>query len=125
MTGKKILVIILVLCLLIFISVYIKKQISSSKAIDETELLSKGADLSAEEAENLEAELKKDPDNLSLHIMLFNYYSASGCKSGPLLDKRIEHLLWIIENCPDKKIAGLSLLTFVDNEKTYNKLKDL
>jgi tetratricopeptide (TPR) repeat protein len=125
MNGKKLLIIILVLCLLILISVYIKKQISSSKAIDETELLSKGADLTAEEAEDFETKLVKDPDDLSLRIMLFNYYSASGCKSGSMLEKRIEHLLWIIENCPDKKIAGLSLLTFVDSEKTYKKLKKL
>jgi hypothetical protein len=69
-------------------------------------LILKGIQLSAEQAQKLEDQLKVNPKNLSLRTQLIGYYHPKSFQPGDARKARYSHLLWIIENHPGAPIAG-------------------
>jgi hypothetical protein len=60
-----------------------------------------GSRISKDEAGRLEERLKADPLDFAARASLLGYYSAGRAKSRAARSKRIEHILWVIENAPD------------------------
>lgn len=74
--------------------------------VDTTLLVLQGSELSEEEAQQLEKELKTDPENLPARIQLLGYYSGKRFGSDEAKKARQKHVLWIIEHHPDSDVAG-------------------
>jgi hypothetical protein len=66
------------------------------------ELLKKGRDLSAKDAEKLEERLTKKPDDEDARIQLLVYYSTppNGVDLATVKSARARHIFWIVENDP-------------------------
>lgn len=61
--------------------------------------LIEGQTLTNEQASNLEHQLEENPHNLRARLQLIGYYRR---RRDELLQKRFEHLLWMIENYPHR-----------------------
>src|SRR5438093_13039730 len=63
-------------------------------------LLYNGKSLSKPKADELEADVRKTPDNIEPRIILIGYYSSNGKTSTDRMRLR-SHVLWMIENHPE------------------------
>ena len=100
----------------------VKKQMEEVKPSNEE------AQKLNEEVQKLEKELKANPDDLSIRTKLLDYYSSERFRSAPARKARQQHILWIIQNHPDAKIAGspeAGLIPILDDNETYDKAKQL
>ncbi len=95
--------------------------------VDTVSLALKGGELSEQEAQQLEEEVKDNPENLPARIQLLGYYSRRRFDSDDACKARQEHILWIIQHHPDSEIAGLPYtdLNPVLDGKSYYKAKEL
>ena len=66
-----------------------------------------GHELGAKEAEELEATVTKQADDLSSRTKLLGYYFGIRPKSDEARSKQLGHVLWIIKNHPEAVILGL------------------
>jgi hypothetical protein len=66
-----------------------------------------GYRLGAKEAEELEAAVAKQPDDLSSRTKLLGYYFGNRPKSDAARQKQRNHVLWIIKNRPEAEILGM------------------
>lgn len=65
-----------------------------------------GANLSADQVQKMEEQLAKNPEDLVVRSKLLNYYMMKQFESTEVRNKRQEHVLWVIKNHQDSKIAG-------------------
>src|SRR4051812_23209478 len=63
-------------------------------------LIFAGRNLSKADAEKLEVEVRKKPDNVDNRLKLIGYYDRNGRTSLDHLHLR-EHVLWMVENHPE------------------------
>jgi len=79
------------------------------------DLLNKGKSLSPQDAEKLEATLRKKPNDRDARIELLSYYSTSppGIDVQALKQARLGHILWLIENDPKEGLGLFQLVTGV------------
>ena len=71
---------------------------------DTSDLTMKGRKLSSQDADDLEAKLKANPNDLSIRAILLGYYF--GKDERPIIETRQNHILWVIENHPESELAG-------------------
>jgi beta-lactamase regulating signal transducer with metallopeptidase domain len=76
---------------------------SMSHIVGVRAVLADGCKLNADSAAHLEAELIRNPDNLTARIRLLSYYTQWMVSP----DARTGHLLWLIQNHPDSDIFQL------------------
>src|ERR1700734_2658780 len=78
--------------------------------VRESAYFARGTQLSQDEADKLERNLKSDPDSLSDRIELLVYYSFKRVGGGGLtsdeLAHRREHIFWIIQRKPSSSFAS-------------------
>jgi Flp pilus assembly protein TadD len=85
-----------------------------------------GRQLSANQAAELEAAVAKDPNDLSARTKLLGYYFAASNTDDSKAAVR-KHVLWIIKNRPEAKIAGLPEcgVDFIQDPDGYQEAKQL
>jgi tetratricopeptide (TPR) repeat protein len=66
-----------------------------------------GLQMDAGEAENLEAFLKRRPEDLVARTELLGYYSKGMFRDKAVLKPRARHILWLIQNHPEAEVLGL------------------
>lgn len=73
------------------------------------QIMRRGAKLGAGQAQELEAELEKNPDDLAARAKLLGYYYYEWMLPGEAAAKssRRRHVLWLIERHPDSPVTGL------------------
>jgi hypothetical protein len=78
-------------------------------------LLKKGNDLSAKEAEKLEERAKKNPNDEEARVQLLSYYAAvpMGTDLSIVKAAREKHILWLIENDPKEGLGLFQVATGV------------
>src|SRR5262245_51691808 len=77
-------------------------------------LILKGAELTVDDAEQLEKEVSSNPNAFSKRIMLLGYYDFNGYKFKPgskERDLKLKHIKWVVENYPDSEAAGRPIVT--------------
>jgi tetratricopeptide (TPR) repeat protein len=102
------------------------KPVIAVEKMDPTKLALKGRELTNKEALKLEEKLRKNPDDLSIRTMLLGYYDLKAFKLKDARKARQRHVVWIIQNYPESKIAGLpytNLDPLLDGEKYYEAKK--
>jgi hypothetical protein len=66
--------------------------------------------LTPEGAQKLEEGLKAEPNDVDSHSILVGYYFMAGIQlksdKSEIEKKRLSHVFWLIENCPDAETAG-------------------
>ncbi len=79
------------------------------------DLLKKGNSLSASDAEKLEKQLKKNPDDEEARIVLLSYYSGppAGLDISAVKAARARHILWLIESDPKDGLGLFKVATGV------------
>src|SRR5215510_8082441 len=72
-------------------------------------LAQQGASLSQAAAQELEAGLEKNPEDLAARAKLLGYYWYQWMRPGEAVAKaaRRRHILWLIEHHPDSPITGI------------------
>src|SRR5262249_39746699 len=76
-------------------------------------------DISKAQANELEADLKKKPDNLEDRLKLIGYYNWNGQTEADRLRLRT-HVVWVIENRPDHPAAGEPILRDLPDDPEGN-----
>src|SRR6266566_2733609 len=73
------------------------------------QLVQQGANLSQAAAQELEAQLEKNPEDLTARAKLLGYYWYQWMQPGEAAAKaaRRRHVLWLIEHHPDSPVTGL------------------
>ncbi len=73
------------------------------------QMVQQGANLSQAAAQALEAQLEKNPEDLTARAKLLGYYWYGWMKPGEAAAKaaRRRHILWLIEHHPDSPVTGL------------------
>ncbi|MEN6371678.1 MAG: hypothetical protein ABFD64_06645 [Armatimonadota bacterium] len=84
-----------------------------------------GVDLSPDKADELEKKLKVNPEDINSRAMLIGYCFAG--RGIAARQKRGQHVLWVIENCPEDCIAGMPpfILNPIIDKDTYPIAKTL
>jgi hypothetical protein len=79
------------------------------------DLLKKGSELSAKDAEKLEAHLAKKPEDAEARIQLLSYYAGppAGADLSTVKAARAKHILWLIENDPKEGLGLFQVVTGV------------
>ena len=74
------------------------------------QLVQQGAKLNPAVAQELEATIEKNPNDLNARAKLIGYYYYQWMKPGEAAAKaaRRRHILWLIENQPEAPLTGLS-----------------
>lgn len=91
--------------------VVITLLVAMTRAEDHYDLLIQGEDLSPTDVAYLEEKVSGDPQDLATRIQLLGYYSLRGLRDSlrglrdpSILEKRREHILWLIRNLPEASI---------------------
>jgi len=73
------------------------------------QLAQQGANLSQAAAQELEAQLEKNPEDLTARAKLLGYYWYQWMRPGEAAAKaaRRRHILWLIEHHPDSPVVGI------------------
>jgi len=71
-----------------------------------TRLAMEGRKLSAEDARNMETQVKAAPDDVAARSRLLGYYMRLAFSSPEAKEARRQHILWLIRNQPDAPILG-------------------
>jgi|SRR5579872_6158154 len=87
------------------------------------QLMEAGSNLGLGAAQELEAQLEKNPEDLSARAKLIGYYYYQWMQPGEAAAKagRRKHILWLIEHHPDSPILNLAEVPI---EETGNSLAD-
>jgi len=70
------------------------------------ELALSGLNLSEEEADELEAALRRDPDDVDSRLKLLGYLFARNIQDPALRDRFATHVVWLLEREPGRDIVG-------------------
>jgi len=103
------------------------KVLVEEQFVDVYKLALEGGKLSDDEADNLEKALQGNPDDFASRMKLLGYYFGKQFKSESARKARQKHVLWVIKNHPDYKIAGLPYVNLapVMDKETYYEAKTL
>src|SRR5256885_16976573 len=73
------------------------------------QMVQQGANLSRGAAQELEAQLEKNPEDLTARAKLLGYYWYQWMQPGEAAAKaaRRRHILWLIEHHPDSPVVGI------------------
>src|SRR6266436_980211 len=73
------------------------------------QMVQQGANLSRGAAQELEAQLEKNPEDLTARAKLLGYYWYQWMQPGEAAAKaaRRRHVLWLIEHHPESPVTGL------------------
>src|SRR5260370_17919444 len=84
-------------------------QTRQVKILSPEQLVQQGANLSRSAAQELEAQLEKNPEDLTARAKLLGYYWYQWMQPGEAATKaaRHRHILWLIEHHPDSPVTGL------------------
>lgn len=66
-----------------------------------------GRNMSAKQAEDLEAVLDTNPDDLSARTKLLGYYFMAGRKAPQVRAQRRKHVMWVIKIHPESELVAL------------------
>ena len=80
------------------------------------QVMEHGADIGAAEAQALEAQLEKAPDDLIARTKLLGYYYYAWMQPGEEAARaaRRKHILWLIEHHPESPVLALAEVTIED-----------
>ena len=94
---------------------------------DSTMLALEGAKLSSEEIQNLEEILQANPEDLVARAKVLGWYWRNQFLSESARKARHKHILWLIQNHADEKIAGIpeAGLNPEQDEEVYDEAKKL
>jgi hypothetical protein len=83
------------------------------------QIMRQGAKVGAAQAQELEAELEANPEDLAARAKLLGYYYYQWMTPGEAAAKaaRRRHILWLIEHHPESSVTGLSEAT-IDQDGT-------
>ena len=98
---------------------------STSFAVETDRLIMSGIKLKAEEAESLEKQVEKDPNDIASRTKLLVYYFRKQLVDQSVREVRQKHILWLIMNSPESKILATpygALNTYMD-KKAYSQGK--
>ncbi|MBA7673155.1 hypothetical protein ES703_81343 [subsurface metagenome] len=127
MSHKKVIGIMCVaLLFMVMLGIIVRGDVKGADRMDATMLAMEGGKLSSEEAKKLEDKLKANPNDLLSRTKLLGYYSRKRFQSDFARQARQRHIMWIIQNRPDAKIAGrpdTSLNPVLDGEMYYEAKK--
>ena len=127
MSNKKVIgIACIALIFMVVCGIILRGDVKGADRTDTTMLAMEGGKLSPEEAKKLEDKLKANPNDLSTRTKLLGYYSRKRFQSDSARKARQRHIMWIIENCPEAKIAGLSYTSLnpvLDGELYYEAKK--
>jgi len=84
------------------------------------QLLTEGSKLSPAEAQQLEEQLARDPEDLATRYKLISYYRGNAM-DGP----RLRHVDWLIQHHPESEITGEFSLGFGISPSEYDHAKQL
>jgi tetratricopeptide (TPR) repeat protein len=90
----------------IYVAVAIEVNVNAQPKSDHQQLMMKGFELSAEEAEELQKQAAADPQDLESRIPLLTYYFGESFKSPDAKQTHQELALWFIEKHPELEITG-------------------
>src|SRR5438067_306546 len=84
-------------------------QIRPLAVLSPEQLAQQGAKLSSAAAQELEAQIEKNPEDLTARAKLLGYYWYQWMQPGEAAAKaaRRRHILWLIEHHPDSPVTGL------------------
>lgn len=77
---------------------------SAAFAVDVSSLEIRGSRLTAEEAESLEKQIEKDPNDISSRTILLSYYSRRQYQDKSAREAKQKHVLWLIMNSPEAEV---------------------
>lgn len=127
MSNKKVIgITCIALLFIVMLGIVLRGDVKGADRTDATMLAMEGGKLSSKEAKKLEDKLKANPNDLSTRTKLLGYYSRKRFQSDSARKARQRHIMWIIENCPEVKIAGLSYASLnpvLDGELYYEAKK--
>jgi hypothetical protein len=80
------------------------------------QIMEQGANIGAAEAQSLEAQLEKTPEDSTARTKLLGYYYYAWMQPGEEAAKaaRRKHILWLIEHHPESPILGLAEVPIED-----------
>jgi hypothetical protein len=80
------------------------------------QLMEQGSNLGRDAAQELEAQLEKNPEDLAARAKLIGYYYYQWMQPGEAATKaaRRKHILWLIEHHPDSPILNLAEVAIED-----------
>src|SRR5260370_6789988 len=80
------------------------------------QLMEQGSNLGRDAAQDLEAQLEKNPEDLAARAKLIGYYYYQWMQPGEAATKaaRRRHILWLIEHHPDSPILNLAEVAIED-----------
>ena len=84
------------------------------------QLLTDGSKLSAAEAQNLEQQLVRDPEDLAARAKLISYYSWHA-----IAHPRLEHIFWFIEHHPESEITAYFGFPHLASQLDHDRAKAL
>jgi hypothetical protein len=92
---------------------------STSFAVETDRLIMSGIKLKAEEAESLEKQVEKDPNDIASRTKLLVYYFRKQVVDQSARESRQKLILWLIMNSPESEILATpygALNTYMDKE---------
>jgi hypothetical protein len=106
------------LCTIIAVLVFVYMY-STSFAVETNRLIMSGIELKAEEAELLEKQVEKDPNDITSRTKLLVYYFRKQVVDQSAREAKQKHILWLIINSPESEILATPygvLSTYIDKE---------
>jgi hypothetical protein len=103
-----------IVAVLVFILIY-----STSFAVETNYLIMVGMKLKAEEAESLEKQVEKDPNDITSRTKLLVYYFRKQVVDQSAREARQKYILWLIMNSPESEILATpygGLSAYIDKE---------
>ena len=79
---------------------------STAFAINVEDLVLSGRRLTSEEAESLEKQIEKNPDDITSRTKLLGYYFDKQYQNQSARKAKQKHVLWLIMNSPESEILG-------------------
>jgi len=92
---------------------------SAAFAVDASSLEIRGIRLKAEEAESLEKQIEKNPDDITSRTILLSYYSRKQYQDKSAREAKQKHVLWLIMNSPEAEVLATTnggLDSFLEKE---------
>ena len=79
----------------------------ANNTVDTYDVVRQGESFSAEDVQQLEAQLKEQPDDVLTRTKLLGYYFGKQYTNPDMKEPRNAHVLWLIEHAPDAGVLGL------------------
>lgn len=99
----------------------------NAQEIADRHVMARSLDLSADDAKALEEKLTKNPQDIDSRIALLAFYLTERHNASAAAKRQREHVLWMIENAPDRSITGTPICEFGpdDDPEAFDKAVQL